>query len=432
MRKLFFLALLAATTAAIAADQATSRFTPSDLDRARGMLRIARDEVLQYFYDPTKLAVANFSQRCAEADKALAQARSNDEALLIIAQPFLDIGDSHTRFLPPSRQGRVEHHWRFHAVGDAVYVSEVDRGSDAEKKGLRVGDKLLAIDGIAPARANRWTMQYLLYSLAPRTGMRVVAQSPGQPPRQMDIAGEFKAGTKLRDLRNDRDYYELVLDSEHRDTRLKSRLVDLPGDVLVWKLQEFDEDKITAGLRKTGSAKAVVLDLRGNPGGVIYSVEDMLDGLFTDNFEAYTRKERDKTEKFRVKGKGRFKGLLLVLIDNSSASASEIFARTVQMKQRGILLGDRTAGAVSAAQVHSLTLGNAESFVRFGVGVTISDVTMGDGTTIEGKGVGPDYQIIPTHEQLFAGHDPVLAKALSIAGYKLSAEDAGKLFPPLH
>ncbi len=421
--------LCVAASLALAAQPKTA-FTANDLDRARGMLGIARDEVVKEFYDPARVG-PEFSVRCQAAYNALATAKSNDEALMIIAQPFLDIDDSHTRFLPPSRKDHVQHHWKFQAVGPDVFVSEVDRGSDAEKQGLKVGDKLLSIDGIEPTRANRRLLQYLLYSLAPRTGMRVVAQAPGQSLRTLDVRGEVRPGTTLREFRNDRDRTELELEAENEDARRKSRLVEFPEGVLVWKLRQFDPEKIAGGLGKVASAKAVILDLRGNPGGYVQSAEDMLRGLFADDFEAYTIHWRNKSETTHIKGRS-YKGLLLVLIDQASASASEIFARTVQMRQRGILLGDRTAGALSTARLYPLSLGNAERFIAFAVQVTKSSVIMADGSVIEGKGVGPDYQIFPTHEQLYLGHDPVLAKALTIAGHKTTPEEAGKLFPPLN
>ena len=430
MRLLLLPLLLGAALCPTLAADPEPVFTATDLDRARGMLGLARDEVIKEFYDPARVG-PEFLARCRAAHEALATAKSNDAALMLIAQPFLDIGDSHTRFIPPTRKDRVRHHWKFHAVGPDIYVSEVDRGSDAEKQGLKVGDKLLGIDGIRPNRANRHLLQYLLYSLAPRTGMRVVAQAPGQPPRTLDIRGEIRAGTPLREFRNDRDRTELELEAENEDARRKSRVVELPGGVLVWKLRQFDPEKIAGGLGKVSSAKAVVLDLRGNPGGYVQSAEDMLRGFFADDFDAYTTHWRNKSETTHIKGRG-YKGLLLVLIDQASASASEIFARTVQMRQRGILLGDRTAGALSTARLYPLFLGNAERYIAFAVQVTKSGVVMADGSAIEGKGVGPDYQIIPTHEQLHLGHDPVLAKALTIAGHKTTPEEAGKLFPPLN
>lgn len=432
MQKLVRLVLgaVALLPAAFAADQSARAFTADDTSRARGMLRIAREEVEKYFYDPQRLG-DKFSQDCAAAEKALATARSNDEALMIIAQVFLNIGDSHTRFYPPARKDRVRHPWKFHAVGDAVYISEVERGSEAEQRGLRVGDRLHGLDGMAVSRTNRSLMQYMVYGLAPRAGMTLLVQAPGQEPRSVTIMGALKTGSGFRDLRNELDYYEMVLESEKEDARRKSRFVELPGDILVWKLRVFDNEKTAAGLRKAAAAKTLILDLRGNPGGYVNTLERTFDHFFADDFEAYTRRERTKAKTIKVHGKARFKGLLLVLVDQSSASASEILARTVQMKQRGILLGDRTAGMVSVARVHPIALGSAERFTGFYVGITISDLVMADGSVIEDKGVMPDFRIIPTHEQLYQGQDPVLAKALELAGHKLGPAEAGKLFPPL-
>jgi len=406
-------------------------FTAFDLERARGMLGLARDEVVKEFYDPARVG-PDFLARCRAAHEALASAKSNDAALLLIAQPFLDIGDSHTVLIPPARRDRVDHHWKFHAVGEEVFVREVDPGSDAAKQGLRVGDKLLNVDGLSPGRANRFLMQYFLYGLAPRSGMNVVAQAPGQPPRQLAIRGEVKTGANVRNLRREGGFYDLVVESENEDRKRRSRFAELPGDILVWKLHEFDLDKIPAGLSKARSAQTVVLDLRRNPCGLVRATEDMLNAFFDDDFDAFTTRERKRSETTRVRGKGTFKGRLLVLVDNGSASASEVFSRTVQMRQRGVLLGDRTAGALSTARGYPLELGTAEKFVLFGVQIAISSFVMADGTVVEGKGVTPDYLILPTHEQLYRGHDPVLAKALSIAGHSVTPEAAGKLFPLLN
>lgn len=431
MRLRLCLACLCLTTRLAMAADRPATFTANDLDRARGMLGLAQDEVVKYFYDPARVG-PDFEARCRAARETLAAAKSNDAAMMIIAQPFMDIGDSHTLFVPPSRRDRVDHHWKFRPVGNDLYVSEVDKAGDARKKGLQVGDKLLALDGMAPSRANYWTLRYLVYSLAPRSGLRVVVQAPGQEPRQLDIAAEVKAGSQLRDLRNADEYYDLVLHSENENFKRRSRLVELPGDILIWKLQKFDLEKISAGLHKAASAKAVVLDLRGNPGGEVRATEDMLNAFFADDFEAFTMKERKRSETTRVKGKGTFKGLLLVLIDHASASASEVFARTVQMRQRGVLIGDRTAGALSTARYHPLDLGTAEKFTAFGMQIAVSSFVMADGTVVEGKGVAPDLLLLPTHEQLYRGHDPVLAKALTMAGHKITPDEAGKLFPPLN
>ena len=430
MRFLLCLALLGIPASHAVAAEPSAKFTAFDLDRSRGMLGMARDEVAKQFYDPERVG-PDFIAECKRVHEALASAKSNDAALMMIAQPFLNIGDSHTRFIPPGRMAEVDHRWKFHAIGPDVYVSEVEKGSDAEKQGLRVGDKLLNLDGLAPTRQNAALMRYMLYGLAPRTGMSVIVQAPGQQPRQLDIKGAIRAGTRLREFRNDRDYAELEEKSVNENLKLRSRFAELPGNILVWKLREFDFEKIAPGLTKAAAAKVVVLDLRGNPGGLVRATEDMLNAFFSDDFEAFTMKSRKKSEVTRVKGKGTFTGTLLVLIDHSSASASEVFARTVQMRQRGVLIGDRTAGALTTAMYYPQALGTPQKFTAFGVYVAISSFVMADGTVVEGKGVTPDYQVLPTHAQLYAGHDLVLAQALALVGHKITPEAAGKLIPPL-
>lgn len=416
---------LAAIRCALAAEPLKT-LTGGELRRSREMLRVARDETIQRFHDAGRVGAA-FRSRCDATEKALEYARSVDEARLMIAQVFLDLGDSYTRFVPPGAMSAVNHHWTFHAVGNEIYVNAVDRGSEAEKKGLRVGDKVLAVDGIAPSRANSFLLGYLLYGLAPRSGMRVVVQSPNAEPRRLDIPGELKKDDdRTISLTKHAPYFDFEASAKNRDDH--DQLIELPEGIVVWRLGRFDAKKTAAGLRKASAAKSLILDLRGNKSDQFRAADGLLKALWSEEFEAYSIVERKKTTPVKIKGRGDFTGLLLVLVDYSSASASEVFARTVQMKQRGILLGDRTGGHVLGADYHPLIRGDLADFTPFGMVITDRTAVMNDGYVIEGKGVGPDYLILPTHEEIYLGHDPVLAKALSIAGRKTTAEDAGKLY----
>lgn len=132
-----------------------------------------------------------------------------------------------------------------------------------------------------------------------------------------------------------------------------------------------------------------------------------------------------------TKGRGRkaYSRKLVGHIDRDSASAAEIFARTVQLEKRGIVVGDRSAGAVMEAQYfpHDLRL-SPVSLASYAVEITDADLVMPDGGRLEGVGVTPDEQILPSPADLESGRDPALALAAELAGVQITPEDAGKFF----
>ncbi|MFN2481077.1 MAG: PDZ domain-containing protein, partial [Pyrinomonadaceae bacterium] len=149
-----------------------------DRERSRTMLSNIRGELKKNYYDANFRGI-NLEERFKAADEKLKTATSRGQMFGIIAQAMLDFRDSHTFFLPPQRAARTDYGWQVQMIGDEAYVTAVKPGSDAEKKGLKPGDRVVEVDGYQLTRDNLWTFQYLYYTLRPRAGMNVVVQPPG-------------------------------------------------------------------------------------------------------------------------------------------------------------------------------------------------------------------------------------------------------------
>ena len=140
------------------------------------------------------------------------------------------------------------------------------------------------------------------------------------------------------------------------------------------------------------------------------------------------RKKELKPEIAKSRGGSAYSGKVVVLVDSASASASELFARTIQLEHRGIVVGDRTSGRVMEAKGFPFAEGtNTKIFYSFSV--TEADLIMTDGNSLEHVGVTPDVIVLPTADDLAAGRDPALARAAELGGINLDPTAAGKLFP---
>ncbi len=121
------------------------------------------------------------------------------------------------------------------------------------------------------------------------------------------------------------------------------------------------------------------------------------------------------------------------MIDSESASAAEVFARMIQIENRGKIFGDQSAGAVMTSGVIGLAdvrnvagyePQKANSFYE--ISLTIGDLIMSDGNRLEGLGVLPDFPVGPTALTLSQRSDPVSARAAALFGTKITPEKAGK------
>jgi carboxyl-terminal processing protease len=430
----FRLAPLLAAAAVLAASALLvpgQELRKTDKTRGRTMLRVIKKDLARYYYDPTFHGV-DLDARFAQAEADLEQATSVGQMFGIIAQAVVDLNDSHTRFLPPSRTAEFEYGWRMRVVGETPYVIAVKPGSDAEAKGLKIGDALLAVDGNRPTRQNVLMFRYRYYLVRPVTQMRLTVQSPGGPPRQIDVATKVEMGKKFKDYTDGEDYWDVLRKVESSSD--KHRFVDTAGEgVLLWNIPTFDEygAELKAKAAKMLKFKSVVIDLRGNPGGYEDSLTCLLGHFFDHDVTIGQLVCRGKSKKpvvAKTQGERAFKGNLIVLIDSDSGSAAELFARVIQLEKRGVVIGDRSAGAVMRSLVYTRTT-PGEYVLIYGIAITQADIIMADGRSLEGEGVIPDEIVLPTGEDLAAGRDSVLARAVQLAGGKISAAEAGKAFP---
>jgi carboxyl-terminal processing protease len=398
-----------------------------DRDSARTMLSTLKDDLKKNYYDPS-LRGMDLEARFRDADEKIKQAQTRDQLIVAVAQVMLDLNDSHTFFLPPSRAAHIEYGWQMQMVGDDCYVSAVKPKSDAEAKGLKPGDRILSVDGYRPARANIWKMYYRYYALMPSRSVRLSVQSPGDAaPRELDVATKIEMGQAVAQWVNLlARYISEEWDIDH------DRFYESGDELMVWKMPTFEVspghvDDIMARARKF---KTLVIDLRDNGGGYEETMARLAGYFFDHDVKVADLKGRKEMKPVLAKTRGDagYKGRLIVLVDSNSGSASELFARVVQLEKRGTVLGDRTAGAVMTAKHFDHQTG-VGSVLYFGASVTVADMIMSDGKSLENVGVMPDEVVLPEGTDLTALRDPVLARAASLAGVQLTPEKAGTLFP---
>jgi len=419
-----FTALLLVSFLMLAAIPTRAQLGPFDRDSAKAMLGTVREDLKKNYYDTNLHGLTD--QRFADAEAHLKAAKTRDELIITIAQVFLDLNDSHSFFLPPFRAARVRYGWEMQMFGDDCYVVNVNPRSDAGTKGLKSGDLVMTVDGYRPTRSILWKMNYRYYALMPARSIRLTVRSPGDAePREVEVLSKLEK-TEERPL-----YFSNIW-RYNSETRLEDDRFYEQGDVIVWRMPSFeiDAEHVDQAMKRVSKFKNVILDLRGNGGGDQITLEHLMGYFFDHDLKIAELKGRKEMKPILAKTQGprMFKSNLIVLIDAESGSAAELFARTVQLQKRGPVIGDRSAGAVMASKSfdHETGVGGT---LYYGASITVADVIMPDGASLEKTGVVPDEIVLPTAIEIAAHHDPALSRAFTIAGGELAPEKAGTLFP---
>jgi C-terminal processing protease CtpA/Prc len=406
----------------------------SDLDRERAqqMLKTVGDEVRKHYFDP-KYKGVDLNSEFEAAKQRIAKVTSMNMALSNIAAALDSLDDSHTFFLPPQHAARYEPGFLYQMIGDRCFITQVRPKSDADAKGVKIGDEVLSINGIAPTRDTTWKLQYLYGVLRPQPGFHLGLQDPGGKQRMVDAAARVRETKRLTDLTGTGggDIWNLIREQESYEHQTRVRYREFGDDLIIVKFPEFSLTPSQVGelMDKVRKHKALILDLRGNPGGYVETLEYMAGDFFDKDTKIADRVGRKETKPQIAKGAhNAFAGKLVVLVDSNSASAAELFARMMQIEKRGVVMGDHSSGSVMESKHYSEKSG-VDTVVFYGVSITDADLIMTDGKSLEHVGVLPDEIVLPNPVDLANGRDPVLSHAAETVGVKITPENAEKLFP---
>jgi C-terminal processing protease CtpA/Prc len=421
-----------AIAVALGAALSAQGMSATDAYRVKAMLQSAYEAVKRNYYD-TKFHGLDWDARYREYQKKIEGAPSLNAGVTLIAAFLEGLKDSHTFFSPPARPYQVDYGYRIAMVGPDAYVTRVRPDTDAETK-VKPGDRVVGVNGNAISRDSLASMDYYFNVLSPQQNVRLTVRDPAGQQRDVTVAAKVKQGRQVRDLTGadgGMDFADLVRDQEANDQLLRHRYHE-DENVLIWKMPIFnlenaEVDRIFGLARKKA---ALIIDMRGNPGGYVDTARRMVSNAFDRDIQMAERVSRKGKEQVsaRTRGSSAFTGKLIVLVDSQSGSAAEVFARVLQLEERGRVLGDRSAGAVMESRQYPFAV-ESGTVVIFGVSVTSADLIMKDGKSIEHLGVTPDEVVLPTAADLASGRDPVLARAAQLVCLNLDPVAAGRLFP---
>jgi len=278
----------------------------------------------------------------------------NEDILLDAAvQAVLDKLDPHSIYLNPSEASdqNDEMNGKYYGIGvenyfidDTVHISNIIDGAPASQAGLKIFDKIIMIDGDTVAGKK------LKYD-AIRQKLR--------KQRGHDV--------NVKILRNGKQLDYTIQVGEVKVRSVHSTLIPEIETALI-RIDKFGTNTYKEFMEDvekwfgTHKAKNIILDLRNNPGGYLPEAINILSQIFKDkdNLLLYTIGKGGKRNEYKTTGKYFFNiEQVVVLIDEESASASEIIAGAIQDLDRGIIIGRRSFGKGLVQEQYPLNNGGA-------------------------------------------------------------------------
>ncbi|MEN9359978.1 MAG: hypothetical protein RL095_1513 [Verrucomicrobiota bacterium] len=260
-------------------------------------------------------------------------------------------------------------------------VTSVTAGSPAAKAGLKHGFQVETIDGIKPQdlipegdKDGERRIEAYLHRWGNNTPELIGGGADAGTKLKFRLPVWRKGGESFGHVQDAAVYEDRILDSGVLYIHFGTWL---PGMA----------SKAVKAIQENRGRKGLIIDLRGNPGGLGMLACGLAKEICAEKISLGTSASRENTNTFPViPARRTFNGPVVVLTDGGSASTSEIFAGGLQKAGRAKIVGTTTAGAVLASLITDLKGGARLQYPT-------SDYRLTDGTLIEGQGVKPDLEV---------------------------------------
>ncbi len=278
----------------------------------------------------------------------------------------------------------------------ALDIVGVIAGSPADHGGLRAGDRILEIDGRA-----------------------TTAVSTDEAADWLKGKEGSTTELKVQDPEGNSRHIRLVRRRIEVPSLQEARLADAEHGIAYVKLNNFQRSTsrdLEAALRTLHDQgmRTLILDLRGNPGGLLSAAVEIADKFVSSGTIVSTRgRSMHEDFDYRAHATGTWHLPLLVLIDRDTASASEIFASAIRDHRRGTVIGQRSYGKGSVQGIWTLDSAGG------GVRLTTARFYSPNGRAISSRGVAPDLIVQtvrrPADEESLDSNDATLQAAVQHA-----------------
>jgi len=254
----------------------------------------------------------------------------------------------------------------------ALLIVKVFAGGPADRSGLKAGDRIVAVEGRSTQELSSDQAANMLQGTEGST-VDVTIVTPGTPERRLRIRREQIEVPSIDDIK--------IVD--------KSLGIGYLRLTCFQKTTSRDLDMALWRLHREGM-KSLIIDLRGNPGGLLNISVDVVD-KFVDEGTIVSTRGRNPNEDYSYAARkpGTWQVPLVVLIDGDSASASEIFAGAIRDHRRGTIVGARSYGKGSVQGIYPLNT------VAGGIRLTTAKFYSPQGHPFSRVGVSPDVAVTP-------------------------------------
>ena len=250
------------------------------------------------------------------------------------------------------------------ATDGAISIVQTIKGGPAEKAGMKSGDMIVEVDGIS-------TQGMDLTALISKT------------------KGDAGTKVKVTVLRDGHQKKYTITRKEIHSQTVESRMLDNKiGYIAVSSFEEVTKQQFRDALKKLEKEgeKSLIIDLRNNGGGLLSTAVDMLDRLLPKGTLVYTKDKNGEKEVYSATDEESFDKPVAILVNENSASASEVFSGAMQDYKKAVLVGNTTFGKGIVQTVFDLPDGTA-------LKLTTSKYYTPKGRNIHGTGLEPDISV---------------------------------------